>query len=94
MNFTEHLNLNPLVNLERVWLGTHFTNFTQQELVDFFAALSESTRLRKLATMGFSWPVMDDSTEVVARAINFLEEVDMTARPHQVYTPHPSSPKV
>ena len=83
-------NLKPLVNLEEVWLGNHFTNFTQQELVDFFAALSDSTNLRALNINDLPWPaeseeVLDGSTEMIAIAINFLERVKMMAYAYQVY---------
>ena len=88
------LNLQPLVKLEELILYNritsleNFNNFlTRQELVNFFAALSKSTKLRKLLMDRLSWPaeeVMDGSTGVVARAINFLKEVNMTAPPYQV----------
>ena len=83
----EPLNLQPLVKLEEVTL--HFC-FNRQELVDFFAALSESTKLKKLWIDGLpdDWPAqeeMDGSTEVMAKAFNFLEKGDMMAYPYQVY---------
>ena len=90
---TEPLDLKPLVNLEEVELRYFLT---QQELVDFFAALSNSTNLRvfKCPIKSF-WPaeeVMDGSTEMMARAINFLEEVDMLAHIYQVCRLQSSSP--
>ena len=98
------LNLQPLVKLEELILYNritsleNFNNFlTRQELVNFFAALSKSTKLRKLLMDRLSWPaeeVMDGSTGVVARAINFLEEVGMTAPPYQVNNLQSSSHEV
>ena len=79
------LNLTPLVNLDEVFLGG---NFFRHKLVDFFAALSDSTKLKKLSLRCLTWPAedpMDGSTEVGARAINFLEKVDLAgAYPYQV----------
>ena len=68
------------------------------QVVNFFAALSPSTKLKKLSINSLPWPeeeVMDGSTEVVARAINFLEEVELDgAQPYQVYNQQSSSPEV
>ena len=91
---TGPLNLKPLVKLEEVHLWNNF--HTQQELADFFAALSPSTKLRKLTFPRLPWPVeeMDGSTEVMARAINFLEDVIMEAYPDQVLNLQSSSPEV
>ena len=92
---TGPLNLKPLVKVEEVRLEYNF--HTQQELVDFFAAMSESMKLRKLEIRGLPWPaeeVMDGSTEVVARAINFLEEVDIRVFPYQVCRLQSSPPEV
>ena len=82
---TGPLNLKPLIKVEEVRLYSNF--HTQQELVDFFAAMSDSMKLRKLVIRALPWPaeeVMDGSTEVMARAINFLEKVDIVAFPYQV----------
>ena len=81
------LNLKPLVNLKEVKLWNNF--FTRQELIDFFAALSDSTKLRVLNINDLPWPaeseeVLDGSTELIAIAINFLERVKMMAYAYQV----------
>ena len=79
------LNLKPLAKLEEVSLNYNF--LTEQELVNFFAALSPSTKLRKLDIGGLLWPAegtIDGSTEVLAKAINFLEVVHLYVDPHQV----------
>ena len=92
---TGPLNLKPLVKVEEVRLPYNF--HTQQDLVDFFAAMSESMKLRKLEIRGLPWPaeeVMDGSTEVMARAINFLEEVDIRVFPYQVCRLQSSPPEV
>ena len=83
---TGPINLKPLVKLEVVML---FGNFhTRQELVDFFAAIFPSTKLRTLSFCSrLPWPAeeeMDGNTKVVARAINFLEWVNMNFHPYQV----------
>ena len=76
------VNLTPLVNLKEVCLvggcGLHW-----EELVNFFAALSSSTNLRKLGfdlTNGFR----DRDMEVIAKGLNFLEQVKIKANPLQV----------
>ena len=50
---TQPLNLKPLVKLEEVELSNIF--LTQQELIDFFEAMSPSTKLRKLSIVSFFW---------------------------------------
>ena len=85
---TEPLNLKPLVNIEEVDL--FYNLLTRQELVNFFAALSPSQKLRRLMINNLPWnqyaleEERDGSTEVMAKAINFLEKVDMEAHPYQV----------
>ena len=75
------LNLKPLVKLEVVSLWNN--SLTQQELVNFFSALSPSTKLRELY-IRIDYEEMDWSTDLLAKAINFLEEVHLTAFPYQV----------
>ena len=86
---TGPLNLKPLVKVEKVELRYNF--FTQEEMVDFFEAISPSTELRELMIQNVEhWAKeeeMDGSTQVMAKAINFLEEVFMEARPYQVNIP-------
>ena len=78
----------PLVKLEEVYLDEGFP--IRQELVDFFEAMSLSMKLRKLVIMSSSLQEQMDgrSTEVVARAINFLEDVVITVPPYQVSNLH------
>ena len=91
---TGPLNLQPLVKLEKVRLDDNF--LTQRELANFFAAMSPSTKLKRLRINSLPWPakeVMDGSTGVMARAFNFLEEVELVgAHPYQVY--NQQSPEV
>ena len=77
---TGPLNLKPLVKVEEVNLGRNFLD--QQELVNFFAAFSPSTKLRKLRiNIRLSdWP----EVEVTAKAFNFLEVLSLRAYPYQV----------
>ena len=88
---TWHFNLKPLVKVKEVVLYDNF--LTRQELVDFFAAMSPSTKLRKLeisqrkSSRLKTWPEeeeMDGSSGVMAKAINFLDKVHLDARPYQV----------
>ena len=86
---TEPLNLKPLVNIEEVDL--FYNNLTQQELVNFFAAMSPSQKLRRLMINNLPWnqyaleeEERDGITEVMAKAINFLEVVHLQAYPYQV----------
>ena len=72
------LNLKPLVKVEEVNLGRNFLD--QQELVNFFAAFSPSTKLRKLRIDIEDWP----EVEVTAKAFNFLEVLSLRAYPYQV----------
>ena len=91
---TGPLNLQPLVKLEKVRLDYNF--LTELELVNFFAAMSPSTKLKRLRINSLPWPakeVMDGSTGVMARAFNFLEEVELEGvHPYQVY--NQQSPEV
>ena len=76
------VDLTPLVNLKEVCL---VGGLNWEELVNFFAALSSSTNLRKLGfdlTDGFR----DRDMEVIAKGLNFLEEVKIKANPLQVST--------
>ena len=81
---TEHFNLKPLVKLEEVRLIDNW--HTREDLIDFFAALSPSTKLRKLVltTANYPWELSDSSTSMIAKALNFLEEVSMNAYCWQV----------
>ena len=80
---TGPINLKPLVNLEEVHLVGN--SFIWEELLDFFAALSPSTKLKKMELTNCSWPPRSRrGTEVMAKAINFLEEVKMELPPYQV----------
>ena len=79
---TEPLNLKPLAKLKEVNLWNNF--LTKQELVNFFAALSPSTKLSKLNIYISEEEEMDGSTDVLAKAINFLEVVELRAYPYQV----------
>ena len=76
------VDLTPLVNLKEVCL---VGGLNWEALVNFFAALSSSTNLRKLGfdlTDGFR----DRAMEVIAKGLNFLEEVKIKANPLQVST--------
>ena len=76
------VDLTPLVNLKEVCL---VGGLNWEALVNFFAALSSSTNLRKLGfdlTDGFR----DRDMEVIAKGLNFLEEVKIKANPLQVST--------
>ena len=88
---TQPLNLKPLVKLEEVELSNIF--LTQQELIDFFEAMSPSTKLKKLSIVDFfrrtKHEQMDGGiTEVVARGINFLEDVVISVPPYQLSNLH------
>ena len=81
LSFKPHLNLQPLVKLEMVDLYDNF--FTKKELIDLFEALSEFTNLKRLHINQWPWQKWESkmdaqSTKVMARAINFLEEVELT----------------
>ena len=84
------LNLKPLVHLEEVTLrGDKF--LTRQELLDVFSALSPSTKLKSLVISHYPdevpWQAEeegDGSTEVLAKAVNFLESVTIQVYPYQV----------
>ena len=85
------LDLRPLVNLEEVELHCCLR---KQELALFFEALSPTTRLRKLMLddggngygHGNGWVMDNNLPNEAARAVNFLEEVTMSALPYQVVT--------
>ena len=81
---TEYFNLKPLVKLEEVRLIGNW--HTKEDLIDFFATLSPSTKLRKLVltTANQPWELGDSSTGMIAKALNFLEEVSMNAYCWQV----------
>ena len=81
MDTPRYLNLQPLVKLEMVDLYDNF--FTKKELIDLFEALSEFTNLKRLHINQWPWQKWESkmdaqSTKVMARAINFLEEVELT----------------
>ena len=72
---TERLDLKHLVHLEEVRLVVNY--LTSEELVDFFEALSPLTKLKKLDLENIYGPSEDENggiTEMMAKAINFLEE--------------------
>ena len=81
---TGPLNLKPLVNLEVVNLWEN--SLTRLELVNFFAAISRTTNLKELRIDNLPLPWR--CTKVIARAINFLEKVEMEAHPYQVTNLH------
>ena len=72
---TGRLDLKHLVHLEEVRLVVNY--LTSEELVDFFEALSPLTKLKKLDLENIYGPSEDENggiTEMMAKAINFLEE--------------------
>ena len=90
-NRTGHLDLKPLVNVEKVQLHENF--LTWNEICGFFAAVSPVTKLRKLDledSLRGNGPEKEEeveeeaeeeenvgSKEMMAKAINFLEEAQI-----------------
>ena len=88
-NRTGHLDLKPLVNVEKVQLHDNF--LTWNEICGFFAAVSPVTKLRKLDLEDSprgngpekeeeeeeEKEESDGSKEMMAKAINFLEEAQI-----------------
>ena len=90
---TGQLDLKPLVNVEKVRLVCNC--FTWKELVDFFATVSPSTKLKKLELKECKSfepenkkKKNDGRKEMMAKAINFLEEahLDVDSRDCEVHT--------
>ena len=82
---TERLDLKHLVHLEEVRLVVNY--LTSEELVDFFEALSPLTKLKKLDLENIYGPSEDENggiTEMMAKAINFLEEAKILIDPCEV----------
>ena len=84
-------DLRPLVKLVSVDISQNL--FIHQELVDFFSALTPDSKLRELRMQGarikdrgrhLVSEDMEENTQLMARALNFLGEVTMDANTSQV----------
>ena len=86
-------DLRPLVKLVSVDISQNI--FIHQELVDFFSALSPNSKLRELRMQGarikdrgrhLLSEDMEENTQLMATAVNFLGELTMDANTSQVIT--------